>query len=225
MRRIAFLLAGLMLLLALPGALAESGKPDYAGLDLTQASLDELKDLYERIALEIESRDTAEAPFFPSGTYAAGLDMPAGIYLVREDEHGIFPSMTVRRGSMPDSPLESYEIIIKQAVVQISTGTFVTLTDAVAYPFESVTEDWLAGGEAGEGGYWVGPQIPEGTYRIVADEKAPLSSYSVYSGILGTNPQLERFETVNDEIETALVSGQYIVLSGCSIALPLEDGE
>ena len=50
-------------------------------------------------------------------------------------------------------------------------------------------------------------------------EKAPLASYSIYGGILGTGAQLLKFEVLHDAVTLDLTDGDYIVLSGCELTL------
>lgn len=223
MRKTALILAAL-LCLALPAAIgettpaaADAGPIDYVEIDLSQATLEDLLDLRDRVQRRIDELEANNVRTYASGSYAVGIDIPAGVYLVREQEHSIFPSVMVRRGAAVDSELLSYEMIINQAVIQLSAGTYLTLSDAVAYPFDSAPDAGLQDGVGTEGGYWVGVQIPAGRYTVRPDENAPLSSFSVYSGILGTNAQTLRFELIYDATELELETGQYITLSGCSL--------
>ena len=221
MRKLAILLSIILMLLPFAALAEETAAPEAsefpAGIDVSGLSLEELKALRDQITARIEELEADSPHVYESGTYAVGSDIPAGIYLVVEDEYGIFPSVIVREGATADSHLENYELIINQAVMQLNAGTYVTFNDSIAYPYDSAPEMGLVDGVGDEGGYWVGVQIPAGSYRIEANDKAPLSSYSIYTGILGTEAQLVRFELVYDPIETELVTGQYIALSGCSI--------
>ena len=61
----------------------------------------------------------------------------------------------------------------------------------------------------------MGKQLPAGTYRVAVADKAPLSSYSVYSGIVGSGKEeLLKFEVLHEETELTLEAGEYIELSG-----------
>ena len=220
MRRLALILAALLSCLLPLTALAEAEAPepvDYSAIDLTGASLQELLDLRERINKQIAALESNGSRFYESGTYAVGIDIPVGIYLILEEEHSIFPTLTVRQGASADSQLLNYEMIINQAVVQLTAGTYLTISDAVAYPFDSAPESGLVDGIGAEGGYWVGVQIPAGRYLVVPDEKAPISNFSVFSGILGTNAQTLRFELIHEPVELEMETGQYVVLSGCTL--------
>ena len=221
MRKLAMLLSIILMLLPFAALAEETAAPEAsefpAGIDVSGLSLEELKALRDQITVRIEALEADSPHVYESGTYAVGSDIPAGIYLVVEDEYGIFPSVIVREGATADSHLENYELVINQAVMQLNADTYVTFNDSIAYPYDSAPEMGLIDGVGEEGGYWVGVQIPAGSYRIEANDKASLSSYSIYTGILGTEAQLVRFELVYDPIETELVTGQYIALSGCSI--------
>ena len=64
-----------------------------------------------------------------------------------------------------------------------------------------------------EGAYLVGKQLPAGDYRVVMADKAPLSSYSVYSGIVGSGKEeLIKFEVLHGETELTLEAGDYSLL-------------
>ena len=219
MRKLVLILSVVLMLIPF-AALAETAETAAAPaeIDISDLSLEELKALRDQINSRIEQLEEDSPHVYEGGTYAVGSDIPAGIYLVLEDEYGIFPSVIVREGAATDSHLESYEIVLNQAVIQLTAGTYVIFNDAVAYPYDSAPEATLVDGVGEEGGYWVGVQIPAGKYLISAADKAPLSSYSIYAGILGTDAALIRFEVVNDPIEIELVTGQYISLSGCTIS-------
>ena len=221
MRQLTILMAALLCLLVPLAALAEDAAPaervDYSDIDLSGATLEELRELRDRIDRQIESMETVEDKRYESGTYAVGIDIPVGTYLVLEEERGIFPSVTIRRGPEATSELLGYELIVNQAVLQLTAGTYLTLNDAVAYPFDRAPAISFEDGVGEEGGYWVGVQIPAGRYRIVPDDKAPLSNFSVYSGVVGTNPQTLRFELIYEPVELDLETGQYVVLSGCTL--------
>ena len=73
-------------------------------------------------------------------------------------------------------------------------------------------------GAVGEGAYLVGKQLPAGDYLVSAMDKAPLSSYSVYSGILGSGKEeLIKFEVLHGEAELTLAAGDYVELSGATM--------
>lgn len=189
-------------------------------VDLSEYTLDQLYSLRgaidERIALLKEEQSL---PVYESGTYLVGEEIPAGIYLLEEKGYALFPSVLVRAGIEENSELISYDLVIHCAVINLTAGRYVTFTDVTAYPFDSAPACGLdAENAAGEGGYWVGRQIPAGKYQITPDEKSPLSSYSVYNDILGMNAQLLKFEVVSHSTEIFLEEEQYISLSGCSIA-------
>ena len=59
--------------------------------------------------------------------------------------------------------------------------------------------------------------LPAGRYAARPAEKAPLSSYSVYSGILGTGAQLLKFEVLHETVALELQEGEYVELSGCTL--------
>ena len=102
-----------------------------------------------------------------------------------------------------------------KAVIRLSADTWVTLSECRAYPLKQapVSQE----GPWNEGGYLVGETLPEGVYQCVIADMAPLSSYSVYDGILGTNAQLTKFEVLREAVVVSLAEGEYLELSGCTI--------
>ena len=81
MRQLTILMAALLCLLVPLAALAEDAAPaervDYSAIDLSGATLEELRELRDRIDRQIESMETVEDKRYESGTYAVGIDIPA----------------------------------------------------------------------------------------------------------------------------------------------------
>lgn len=208
----------IIVLLALAICLPLAGMAAIADIDLTDATLGELQDLQARIEQRISELKGAESQrVFISGTYRVGEDMPAGVYLLAEEAYAIFPSVMVRDSDAQDSELKEYDLVINHAVVRMNAGDYVTLTDVFAYPFDLAPAVEPVNGLYDEGGYWVGMQLDAGDYVIESVDKAPLSSYSVYDGVLGTSASLLKFEVVYDSVNITLETGEYIALSGCTI--------
>ncbi len=187
--------------------------------DLSGLTLSELYDLRRSVDRRIEElEDAGVKPHYKSGTYRVGVDMPEGVYVLQDDGAALFPSVLVRADGEDGGEVLNYELVIPTAVMRFVSGSFVTLSDVTAYPFELAPEVGLdQEGAAFEGGYWVGEQIPAGYYRVLPDEKAPLSSYSVYDDVPGAGAHLLKFEVVDEPIELALDRGQYVNMSGCGI--------
>lgn len=209
----------LALLLAPLCSLAEAGPTVPPAL--SELTLSELYELRKDIDARIEELQNAGArPYYESGTYRVGVDMPEGVYLLKNDGVALFPSVLVRAaddGARGDGIVSS-DLVLTTAVARFVSGSFVTLTDVTAYPFDQAPAAGLDDdGAAGEGGYWVGAQIPAGYYRVLADETAPLPSYSVYDDVPGAGARLLKFEVVGEFVEVGLTDGQYISLSGCGV--------
>jgi len=187
--------------------------------DLSGLTLSELYDLRRSVDRRIEELENAGVkPQYESGTYRVGVDMPEGVYVLQDNGVALFPSVLVRAGGGDGGEVLNYELVIPTAVMRFVSGSFVTLSDVTAYPFELAPEVGLdQEGSAFEGGYWVGEQIPAGYYRVLPDEKAPLSSYSVYDDVPGAGAHLLKFEVVDEPLELMLDPGQYINMSGCGI--------
>ena len=211
----AFFMAALIALTPL-AALAE-GAAEY---DFSEMTLEELYELRDRLDDAIQAWEEAapdDERVYEADTYAIGLDMPAGDYVIVENADALFASVIVRQSASEDAGLVMHQLINGQAVIRFAEGTWMTLTEARAYPLESAP-DIDADGPVGEGGYLVGAQIAAGDYVVTPVDKAPLSSYSVYDGILGTGAQMSKFELLRQSAEVALNEGDYIELSGCTLA-------
>ena len=165
---------------------------------------------------EIAALESATgAVLYESGGYRVGTDIPAGDYALYENSDAVFASAVVRAGDSEESELVTYHLINGQAVIRLVPDTWLTLSEATAVPISQA--EAVSDGFAGEGGYLVGVTLPAGTYTAVPLEKAPLSSYSVYSGILGSSAQLLKFEVLHEATPITLAEGEYIELSGCGL--------
>ena len=188
---------------------------------LDQASLEDLYALRERIDERIAEleRGLHADQVYPSGYYQVGDDIPAGYYVVMEAERALFSSLIIRSQADEAGEILAHELILGQAVVKLTAGTYVTFADAVAYPMDSAPDIRLSNVDTlPEGGYWVGTHLEPGTYVIAPMEKAPLSSYSVFDDVLGTDAQLVKFEKITQPISVELEAGQYLELSGCTLS-------
>ena len=207
------LLTGLCLL-----SLIVSG---YAEVDLERLSLVELYDLRDEIDQKIKAMEqTSDELIYDSGTYKIGEDIPAGDYVLIENADAMFASVIVREEASEDSGVVSSHLINGQAVIRLYEGRWLTLSEARAYPLSQAPR--IEDSRADEGGYLVGVTLPAGTYAICPSDRAPLSSYSVYNGILGTGAQLIKFEVLHDRSAIVLSDGDYIELSGCGLEPALQ---
>ena len=200
--------ACIALLMACPAAMASA--------DISDMSLEDLYVLREAVDAQIsllESEDGVHV--YESGSYLVGRDMPAGDYAVIENEDAVFASVIVRADDSVDAERIAYGLVNRQVMIHFNDDTWVTISEASAYPMEEAPVKGLENDVAGEGAYLVGMQIPAGKYVVSTLEKAPLSSYSVYDGIMGTEASLVKFEVLHDDVSIDLADGQYIELSGC----------
>lgn len=187
-----------------------------AEIDLSGLSLAELYALRTRLDEAIEAREAdGGAGFYEDGTYLVGSDLPVGDYAIQERENAMFASVVVRAGKTADDPLILHKLISGQADVHLVRNTWVTFSEVRAWPLGAEPSLMSEDGAVGEGAYLVGKQLPAGTYRVAVADKAPLSSYSVYSGIVGSGKEeLLKFEVLHEETELTLEAGEYIELSG-----------
>lgn len=213
MRRLCLLA---LALLVLAGGCVAQASPD---LDFSTLSISELYSLRAQLDEVIEAREVEESVgFYEDGTYLVGSDLPVGDYAVQERENAMFASIVVRAGKGEEDPLILHKLISGQADVHLVRNTWVTFSEVRAWPLGAEPSLMDGNGLVGEGAYLVGSQLPEGDYRVAVADKAPLSSYSVYSGIVGSGKEeLIKFEVLHGETELALKTGDYIELSGATM--------
>ena len=207
------LMACLLATLMLAGGGAAQAAPDF---DYTSLTIDELLALRAELDEVIEAKEAEESVgFYEDGTYLVGSDLPVGDYAIQERENAMFASVVVRAGKTADDPLILHKLISGQADVHLVRNTWVTFSEVRAWPLGAEPSLMGEDGAVGEGAYLVGKQVPAGTYRVAVADRAPLSSYSVYSGIVGSGKEeLLKFEVLHEEAELALEAGEYIELSG-----------
>ena len=202
-------------IMALSAMLALSAK---AELDLNGMSLEKLYAVRDQVNSRIaEMEQGHDEKVYLNGTYCVGREIPEGDYVVFENEDAMFASLIVREDAAEDSGLVSHHIVNGQAVIRLNVDTWVTLSECRAYPLKLAPVS--PEGPWGEGGYLVGATLPEGTYQCTIVDMAPLSSYSVYDGILGTDAHLTKFEVLREAATLELHAGEYIELSGCGLTI------
>ena len=187
-----------------------------ADVDYDAMTLEELYRTREEIERRIDALEASDERVYVAGSYLIGRDIPAGDYVLVEEDDAVFASVIVREGVTEDSGLVAHHLVNRQAAVRFSEGKWLTLTEARAYPLSLAPK--VEDGNAGEGGYVVGVTLSAGTYTVLLNDKAPLSSYSVYDGVLGSGEQLLKFEVIREATDITLDPGEYIELSGCRLA-------
>lgn len=209
MRRIVFALAALALACGI--CVAQADSPELSNMKLP--ALYALRDEVNARIAELEQGERQS--LYGSGTYTVGRDIPEGDYLLLENENAMFASVIVRDSDSENANLISHNLINRQCVMRLTANTCLTLSEASACPIEQATP--VENQTTGEGGYLVGALLPAGTYAVRPVDNAPLSSYSVYDGIMGTGAQLIKFEVLHGSVEIELNDGEYIELSGCAL--------
>lgn len=188
-------------------------------MDISGLSLEALYELRDAVDRRIEALEPGAAPTgYEAGGYLVGRDMPAGEYALIEAEDAIFASVTVRSDDSAESQLIAYSLINRQAMIRLEEGEWVVLSEATAWPMREAPVRTDEGGTVDEGAYLAGEQIPAGEYTVFTKDKAPLSSYSVYTSILCAGGELIRFEVIEDDVVIQLEEGDYIELSGCMMS-------
>lgn len=213
MLRLCAAFTALLLLLTGTGAQAE------AQYDFDDLTLEELYEVRAKLDDRIEALESAEAVHsYGAGVYCVGVDIPEGDYAIIEEPNAMFASVVVRREEDSNSALILHKLITGQADISLRRDTWVTLSEVRAWPLGKEPSRAGADGTLPEGAYLVGVQLPAGRYRIARLETAPLSSYTLYAGIPGDTGKLMRFEVIHDPMELDLEEGDYIELSGCTLA-------
>ena len=184
--------------------------------DFSGMTLDELYGVRAVLNERIYALEQASNPkIYDSGTYLVGQGIPAGDYVLTENENAVFASVAIREGVTEDSGLIAHHLINRQAIVRLRQGTWVTLTEAKAC---ALNQTLMAESDVyGEGGYLAGATVPAGGYIVAIQDKAPLSSYSVYDAVLGAGESLIKFEVIHENTALELNEGEYIELSGCTL--------
>ena len=187
-----------------------------ADVDYDAMTLEELYRAREEIERRIDALEASDERVYVAGSYLIGRDIPAGDYVLVEEDDAVFASVIVREGVTEDSGLVAHHLVNRQAAVRFTEGKWLTLTEARAYPLALAPK--AEDGNAGEGGYVVGVTLSAGTYTVLLNDKAPLSSYSIYDGVLGSGEQLLKFEVIREATDVNLNPGEYLELSGCRLA-------
>ena len=215
------LLCALLIALVLCATPAPAEEIEGALNDMT---LEELYALRERVDERIDALENlTPLRLYPSRTYRVGVAIPAGVYLLRSRAVALLTSVLVREMDPQggEGASVAYELVLSSGMMRFVEGTSVTLTDVTAYPFDAQDASALdANGEVGEGGYWVGAQIPAGEYAVALAGDHVTANYSIYDDVPGDGAQMLRFEPRAEEGQTVtLEEGWYISLSGCGLRL------
>ncbi|MDO4355539.1 MAG: hypothetical protein Q4E13_03375 [Clostridia bacterium] len=184
-------------------------------IDPATATLEELIEARDRIDAEIDARRIAEAASFASGSYVVGEDMPAGSYVIYPDESSRVSSIAVRALVKDEEQLVAFESVRVQAVVEVSDGQTLELTNATAMPLEFSDAVDLSAEDVCNGGYLVGVHLPAGTYRLAPVKDALLPSYSVQNAPTGRTASILAFAVIHESVEITLEEGNYIQLTNC----------
>ena len=207
---------GLLALLMLTASCGANAQSDY---DFSTLSLAELYEVRAQLDAVIEAKEAeGNVGFYGDGTYLVGSDIPVGDYAIQERENAMFASVVVRAGNSVEDPLILHKLVSRQADIHLVRNTWVTFSEVRAWPLGAEPSLINEDGAVGEGAYLVGKQLPAGDYLVSAMDKAPLSSYSVYSGIVGSGKEeLIKFEVLHGEAELTLAAGDYVELSGATM--------
>ena len=142
-----------------------------------------------------------------------------------ENPDALFPSVVVRADGADDGALVLHKLISGQADIRLTKGQWVSFTELEAWPLGTEPRRQQPDGTVPEGAYLVGTQLEPGCYRVELMDRAPLSDYDIYSGILCTDAHLIRIEVLHESVTLTLSEGEYIELSGCTLRPDAGDTE
>ena len=96
-----------------------------AEIDIDSLSLDSLYALRDQVNARISKLEqTSDQQIYDSGTYSVGSDIPAGDYVVIENQDAMFASVIVREDADEDSDLASHHLINGQAAIRLNPDTW-----------------------------------------------------------------------------------------------------
>ncbi len=164
---------------------------------------------------------------YPEGTYEAGTEIPAGEYMLlcsdTSDSSGSSYSYGGTYIISASRETENYDDIIDynyfsyNAIIHISEGQFLYLSDCTASPIEEVPQLDYSRGEM----YKVGLQLPAGTYRLKQTDTLYSSGRAYILSAPSDNYEdiVESF-TVRENEDTVVTvrNGQYLQLKYCIVA-------
>ena len=167
----------------------------------------------ETIEITLEETDYLMTTFchvieesYEEGAYTVGTDIPEGLYVgVKNPPFEIF---------LLEVYDENNQVIVggytrNSRYVFLKNGDIVTITDGTLYNANYTRETPYPYGN--DGMYWIGHDIPEGTYTVhapIADDKNQVVIYD-------ENLTLQSAKSIKDSEQITLRAGEFIDMKNC----------
>lgn len=163
---------------------------------------------------ELSTATSTPATIYQPGSYEAGIDIPAGEYVMLSMENTEASSYEIyeNRGSENPAVLVDHSKFDYNVILTLREGYTLTFTNCTASPLSEVPQIDHRLGQ----GYKVGFQIPAGTYRL----KVTAHWYAVYyidpSPSGDTIPRtMSDYAFLSGDSYVTVEDGDYLLLVGC----------
>lgn len=168
---------------------------------------------------------TTPTTVYPAGTYQAGVNIPAGEYMLLTDNPLSDEYYSSYSGSYIISTVEepeTYEEIIDynyfsyNAIVRIEDGQYLYLSDCTASPVDEVKQLDYRRSEM----YKVGLHVPAGTYGLSPAQNSYGTYYTGRCYVLSypsdnADAVIESISVAEDGASVTVTNGQYLQLKTC----------
>ena len=165
-------------------------------------------------ASQLSTVTSIPATVFPSGTYTAGTDIPAGEYILLLDHTSSYGYYCIGTNDSEDAEYIDYNSFDYNAIIRLENGQELALQGCSAAPMNEVPKiDYFYGNM-----YKIGYHIPAGTYRLKALDSASSGIAYVLSYPSDNYDVVEDYTYVDGTAAITVMNGQYLQLDGCILA-------
>ena len=172
---------------------------------------------------DLPSSDAPVQDSYGEGTYEAGLDIPAGEYvLLPETEEGGSYAVRSSADQETEENLIDYDVVSYRTYITIEEGQYLTIYSCEAVPSGQAPALDLSSGVLPNGTYKVGIDIPAGEYLLRCYSYTGRGVYTVKSSsqITDKDSAVIASGTFDDETVVTVKEGQYLSVGGAEIFLP-----
>lgn len=154
---------------------------------------------------------TATDGKYPEGGYKIGTDIPAGEYVVVQNDN--ICSLEIAKDSTCfTSSLIGIEIVPGRSYVTVSAGQYLTVSGGNIYAAKDAPKVSATDGKYPEGCYKIGTDIAAGEYKVVKDDS--LCSMTVTKDSTKLSSSIVSIKIVDSENYITVKDGQYLLVSG-----------
>jgi hypothetical protein len=169
----------------------------------------------------IKFKTKAKITSLPGKTYKVGKDIPAGEYLITEDEFG-FTDWHVF--SNPVAPLNTIITSgFKQTYITVDAGTYLNVQMGTLYPIATAPILEPIDGKYLAGYYKVGRDIPAGEYDIIEVEGPDISMFEICKDSYCQFESIVDIDVVIGTQHVTVTDGQYLHFVDAYIAAAVPD--